>query len=198
MNPLNKSKFITSVAHLKQMLPDTGSEVAFAGRSNCGKSSLINAITDHGKLAKTSKTPGRTQMINFFRVDDDNRLVDLPGYGFAKVHVDMRMHWQSLIEGYLQDRNSLKGMVIINDIRHPLKDSDRQMLDWSIHFNIPALLVLNKADKLTRNHMNKAIQYVEQETKEADITICAASAMRKTGLEDIRAWILSHLNLPED
>lgn len=197
MNLLKKAKFLTSVAKLEQMLADKGFEVAFAGRSNCGKSSLINAITEQGKLAKTSKTPGRTQMINFFELDDRNRLVDLPGYGFAKVKEDMRMYWQALIEGYLQERNSLKGVVLINDIRHPLKDSDRQMLEWSIHFKIPALVVLNKSDKLTRNQINQAIQFVRKETKGEDIDIVATSAMRKAGLEEVHDWIVERLDLSE-
>ena len=134
-------------------------------------------------------------MINFFELVDDNRLVDLPGYGFAKVKDAMREHWELLIGTYLETRKALKGIVLINDIRHPLKDSDWQMIEWSQHYQLPLLLVLNKADKLTRNHANQAIQFVQKETRDFDVDILATSSMKRTGLEEVRAWILERLSI---
>lgn len=146
----------------KELLPDTGAEVAFAGRSNSGKSSAINALTNRKRLAFVSKTPGRTQTINFFSLGNDCRLVDLPGYGYAAVPMKEKRHWGELISTYLQTRSTLRGLVIIMDARHPFADLDRQLLDWIAPAGIPAHVLLTKADKLTR--------------REASATLLAAQA----------------------
>ena len=124
------TSFLLGAPNARQGPPDVGLEVAFAGRSNAGKSSALNAITCQKSLARTSKTPGRTQHINFFRIDDQRLLVDLPGYGFARVPIDVKARWQRAIEQYLETRRSLRGVILLMDIRHPLKDFDRQVLTW--------------------------------------------------------------------
>jgi GTP-binding protein len=146
------ASFLLSAANLHQLPADRGIEVAFAGRSNAGKSSALNAITQIKGLAKTSKTPGRTQLINLFRLDDERRLVDLPGYGYAKVPLDVKMRWQKTLGDYLEQRECLKGLILLMDIRHPLKDLDQQLLQWAIAGQLSVHILLTKADKLTRNN----------------------------------------------
>lgn len=148
--PIEDATFLKSAATLAQCPLDVGAEVAFCGRSNAGKSSALNALTDQKKLARTSKTPGRTQLINFFSLSDDLRLVDLPGYGYAKVPPKMKEEWQKNIDNYLRARTSLKGLVMVMDIRHPMKAFDELMLDWSTGAGLPAHILLTKADKLKR------------------------------------------------
>jgi GTP-binding protein len=143
-------RFLTSANEVKQLPPDVGVEVAVAGRSNAGKSSAINAITHRKGLARTSKTPGATRLINFFELETDRRLVDLPGYGFAAVSGTMRQHWATLIEGYFRKRTSLRGVIVVMDIRHPLKDQDWDMLRLAQTRSVPVHLLLTKADKLGR------------------------------------------------
>ncbi|MEO8628312.1 MAG: ribosome biogenesis GTP-binding protein YihA/YsxC [Betaproteobacteria bacterium] len=143
--------FDTSVAELHQLPPDHGAEIAFAGRSNAGKSSALNAICGRRKLAFVSKTPGRTQLLNFFTLDPNTRLVDLPGYGYAKVPAAIRGSWERLIGGYLETRQCLRALVIIMDIRHPMTVLDGQMLQWFSVTEKPVLVLLTKADKLTRH-----------------------------------------------
>jgi GTP-binding protein len=147
-----RARFLTSASRLNQCPPDTGAEVAFAGRSNAGKSSCINVLTDNRHLARTSKTPGRTQLINFFALDDEGqqRLVDLPGYGYAKVSHSIKEEWQQHLEDYLRRREALRGLVLLMDIRHPLKDFDCNMLDWAKGSDLPVHCVLTKSDKLNR------------------------------------------------
>lgn len=195
MNPLKKAKFLTSCASIEQLVGDIGHEVAFVGRSNCGKSSLINALTEQGKLARISKTPGRTQLINFFELDETRRLVDLPGYGFAKVHESIRRNWESLIEGYFTKRDSLRGIVLINDIRHPLKDTDVQMLDWAQHYNVPVLLVLNKSDKYSNSQKSKQLNWVKSQLTQPDTHIELASALKREGLDAINRQICDWLDI---
>lgn len=142
--------FLTSAAKLAQCPPDSGWEVAFAGRSNAGKSSAINSLTNNSKLAKTSRTPGRTQLINFFELSDSQRLVDLPGYGFAKVPLAVKQEWTRQLENYLQNRQCLRGLVLLMDVRHPLQPFDLQMLDWAWQASMPVHILLTKADKLKR------------------------------------------------
>lgn len=149
-NPYRDAVFVTSAAGPRQMPADSGAEVAVAGRSNVGKSSFINALTGRRKLARTSKTPGRTQLINFFALDEARRLVDLPGYGFAKVPPQVKLQWQGLIESYLSTRRCLKGVVVLMDARRPLTPLDWQMLRWCQAAGRPAVVVLTKADKLGR------------------------------------------------
>jgi len=150
-----RAKFLISapdIAHLDQYLPgDVGVEIAFAGRSNAGKSSALNALTEQKNLARTSKTPGRTQLINVFELDAQRRLVDLPGYGFAQVPLAMKIKWQQSLGEYLQKRACLSGVVVLMDIRHPLKDLDMQMIEWAVASEIPVLALLTKSDKLAQD-----------------------------------------------
>lgn len=160
-------------------------EIAFAGRSNAGKSTTINALTNHKGLAKVSKTPGRTQLFNCFEFAPGQRLVDLPGYGYAKVPEKMRKHWQKEIDHYLMNRQSLIGVVIIMDIRHPMKDFDKQMIHWAHQSGLFSHVLLNKADKLSRSQMAKALQITQKAIAAiSDSTTCQTfSALRKEGAD---------------
>src|SRR3954465_12443652 len=158
MSLLTAAQFLASAHELHELPPDIGSEVAFAGRSNAGKSSAINALTSRRKLAFVSKTPGRTQTINFFDCGGNRRLVDLPGYGYAAVPQREREHWGMLISAYLQQRMSLKGLVVIVDARHPLTPLDQQLLEWFMPSNQPVLVLLTKADKLNRQEQIETLR----------------------------------------
>ena len=194
-----QAHFLKGVASLSQLPPDTGREVAFAGRSNAGKSSALNTITDQRSLARTSKTPGRTQQINYFSLADELYLVDLPGYGYAKVPVRVSMRWQQEISRYLHSRQSLRGLVIVMDCRHSLKEYDRQLLDWCFEAQLPAHVLLSKADKLSRGAAASILQQVLSELQTAfpgDLSPTAQlfSSLKKTGLDEVRArldsWLL--------
>jgi GTP-binding protein len=187
-NPFQTARFQLSASQLRQLPQDVGSEVAFAGRSNAGKSSALNAICAQHGLARTSKTPGRTQLLNVFTLDDGRRLVDLPGYGYAKVPEDMRDHWRKLIDSYLRDRASLRGVVLIMDSRHPLKEFDRQMLTYCTGIQRPCLVLLTKADKLSRSEGAKTLAVVRKECAAQGWTsrIQLFSAQAKTGLDEAR------------
>ncbi|WP_404342317.1 ribosome biogenesis GTP-binding protein YihA/YsxC [Pseudoalteromonas mariniglutinosa] len=182
----NTASFVTSAPDITKLPADTGIEVAFAGRSNAGKSSALNTLTDQ-KLARTSKTPGRTQLINTFELDADKRLIDLPGYGFAKVPIEMKKKWQKSLGEYLQKRQSLKGIVILMDIRHPLKDLDRDLINWAIGSEIPVLALLTKADKLKQGARKAQVLHVRRELSEldGDITVHAFSSLKGTGLPEV-------------
>ena len=185
-----QAQFLISAAAKKQFPKQEGEkpglEVAFAGRSNAGKSSAINTLCDNKGLAKISKTPGRTRLVNYFSMDDRRRLVDLPGYGYAKVPISMKNEWQKLMEQYLEEDN-LRGLVVIMDIRHPLKDFDLQMLDWCGHFNLPAHVLLTKADKLKRGPAQASLLKVRKQLKQDgyDATVQTFSALDKAGLDDL-------------
>ena len=142
------TSFLVSAARFDQCPPATGREVAFAGRSNAGKSSALNTLTGSSKLARTSKTPGRTQLINFFDINGEHKLVDLPGYGYAKVPEAMKLEWQKHLGAYLEQRENLVGVVLLVDIRHPMKEFDEHMIQWAISANMPLHILLTKADKL--------------------------------------------------
>ena len=157
------ARFITSANATKQFVPDTGVEVAVAGRSNAGKSSAINVIVNRRQFARTSKTPGRTQLVNFFSLRDGQRLVDLPGYGFARVSDAKREHWGELLSDYFEVRKSLKGLLLIVDIRRQLKDYDRQMMAFAEEVNLPVHILLTKADKLKRGQAARALLEVCKE-----------------------------------
>jgi len=159
------ARFLTSAATLAQCPPDCGWEVAFAGRSNAGKSSAINSLTNNSKLAKTSRTPGRTQLINFFALSADQRLVDLPGYGFAKVPLAVKQEWTRQLENYLQNRQCLRGLILLMDVRHPLQPFDLQMLDWAWRASMPVHILLTKADKLRRGAAGTALLQVRATLK---------------------------------
>jgi GTP-binding protein len=177
-----RAKFLISAAAPKQFPKSAGAEVAFAGRSNAGKSSALNALCDNRGLAKTSKTPGRTRLVNFFELDERRRLVDLPGYGYAKVPEAMKLEWQGLLEQYLLQQHSLRGLVVIMDIRHPLKDYDVQMLDWCQHYGLPAHVLLTKADKLSRGAQASTLQQVKRQLKLAGSPASAQCFSASNGL----------------
>ena len=184
-NLFRQAQFLTSANKISQLPPDEGAEVAFAGRSNAGKSSALNAITDNKGLAKTSKTPGRTQLINFFALDEGHHLVDLPGYGYAKVPPSVKRHWQQVLSEYLRTRHSLRGLVLLMDVRHPLREFDLQMLDWCHHQNMPVHILLTKADKFKRGAASSALHKVQKAIKEAYPQTSAQlfSAQDKQGLD---------------
>jgi|TARA_R110002126_G_scaffold33939_12_gene105725 GTP-binding protein len=191
-----RAKFLISapdIAHLDQYLPgDIGVEIAFAGRSNAGKSSALNALTEQKSLARTSKTPGRTQLINVFQLDDDRRLVDLPGYGFAQVPLALKNKWQEALGEYLQKRACLSGVVVLMDIRHPLKDLDMQMIEWAVISNIPVLALLTKSDKLTQSVKMKTVNDVRAALKDFGdkVQVETLSSLKGTG----KPKVLSILN----
>ncbi|HTI95223.1 MAG TPA: ribosome biogenesis GTP-binding protein YihA/YsxC [Rudaea sp.] len=190
-NPFRAAQFATSAPDPRRLPPDTGVEVAFAGRSNAGKSSALNAICDQTGLARTSKTPGRTQLLNVFILDAARRLIDLPGYGYAKVPEAMREKWRQSIDSYLRERKSLRGVVLIMDARHPLKDFDRQMLGYCAGVELSCHILLTKSDKLSRSEGMRTLAAVRAECKREDWNATAQlfSAQAKTGLDEARAAI---------
>lgn len=180
-----QARFLTSAAKLDQTPPDAGYEVAFAGRSNAGKSSAINALCDHKGLARTSKTPGRTQLLNFFVLDDSRRLVDLPGYGYAKVSVNIKKEWQGTLARYLEQRQCLCGLVLLMDVRHPLKEFDLQMLEWAAHIKLPVHVLLTKADKLKRGAAANSYQKVKKALASIDsgFSVQLFSSLKRDGVD---------------
>lgn len=191
MNPLyHRAHFLTSAADLRSAPPDLGGEVAFAGRSNAGKSSAINLIVGQKALARVSKTPGRTQLLNFFGLDQGRRLVDLPGYGYAKVPDAIRGSWRTMIETYLSRRRSLRGVFLVMDIRHPLTEFDRQLVDWCRHYSLPLHIALTKADKLSRGAGLNVLQRVDRALnadKDGATTLQLLSVLTPTGVEEAHA-----------
>jgi len=193
-NPFRIARYLMGAAKLDQLPPDVGIEVALAGRSNAGKSTALNAVTDQKNLAKTSKTPGRTQLINLFMIDESHRLTDLPGYGFAKVSKDQKAQWQKTLSRYLQERQCLRALVVFMDIRHPLKETDKEMVRWAIAGDIPVHVVLSKADKLKSGARKAALLNANKRLARIseNITSQLFSATHKIGLEEliskIAAW----------
>lgn len=185
------TRFLTSAAGPEGFPPSAGPEVAFAGRSNAGKSSALNAITGLKGLARTSKTPGRTQLINFFDAPDGGRLVDLPGYGFAQVPEAVKARWRELMEAYLNGREPLTGIMLVMDIRHPLKPFDEQMRAWAGHAGLPVHVLLTKADKLTRNHQNRALAAVRKALPEDSVQLFSATTGQgvDTARGVLAAWL---------
>ncbi len=181
-----QARFLISAGSAKQF-PQDGLEVAFAGRSNAGKSSAINTLCDNKGLARTSKTPGRTRLVNFFSLDENHRLVDLPGYGFAKVPLAMKKEWEALMTQYLSDQITLKGLVLIMDIRHPLNDYDWQMLSWCSHYQLAVHILLTKADKIKRNAQQQSLLRVKKQLQQENINASAQtfSALKKNGLDTL-------------
>ncbi|HLT63017.1 MAG TPA: ribosome biogenesis GTP-binding protein YihA/YsxC [Pseudohongiella sp.] len=179
-----KAVFTISAAKLKDCPPDSIREVAFAGRSNAGKSSAINSLTRQSQLARASKTPGRTQLINFFAVDPGRYLVDLPGYGFAKVPLAVKDNWQIHLEHYLNKREALAGLVLVTDIRHVFKDFDLMMINWARQNNIPLHILLTKSDKLKRGAIQDAIRTAKAAIADLeDASVQEFSSLKKTGIE---------------
>ena len=191
---LNNAKFVTAAHAPSQWMQDYGYEVAFAGRSNSGKSTALNAIVGHKRLAITSKTPGRTQQIVFFQIDSERRLIDLPGYGYAKVPAKVQEHWASVIEQYLATRSSLQAMIMTMDIRHPLKPLDSQLLNWCIESSVDVHILLTKADKLSKSKQANAKRTVESEFKGTDgVTLQVFSGRTGLGVDQARERVISLL-----
>jgi len=199
MNLFQNAKFFTTVNHLKD-LPDTPAEIAFVGRSNAGKSSAINTLTNHVRLAYVSKTPGRTQHINFFELENGNFMVDLPGYGYAQVPEAIRAHWVKLLGDYLQQRRQLIGLILIMDSRHPLKALDIQMLDFFHITGRPVHILLSKADKLSKNDQIKTLAAVKKSLKpytdRQKISVQLFSSLKKQGMGEVNqvvgSWFDAH------
>ena len=199
MNLFQNAKFFTTVNHLKD-LPDTPAEIAFVGRSNAGKSSAINTLTNHVRLAYVSKTPGRTQHINFFELENGNFMVDLPGYGYAQVPEAIRAHWVKLLGDYLQQRRQLIGLIPIMDSRHPLKALDIQMLDFFHITGRPVHILLSKADKLSKNDQIKTLAAVKKSlkpyTERQKISVQLFSSLKKQGMDEVNqvvgSWFDAH------
>lgn len=177
--------FLTSAHEARQFVPDSGAEVAFAGRSNAGKSSAINTILNRRNFARTSKSPGRTQLINFFSLTGDQRLVDLPGYGYARVGRSLRKHWRGLLADYFESRASLQGLFLVVDSRRALGDFDWQMLDWSRMIECPVHVLLTKADKLKRQEASRTLAAVQKDLG-GIATVQLFSATKRLGLEEAR------------
>ncbi|CAK9886816.1 MAG: putative GTP-binding protein EngB [Candidatus Erwinia impunctatus] len=189
--------FVTSAPDIRHLPPDEGIEVAFAGRSNAGKSSALNTLTNQKSLARTSKTPGRTQLINLFQVAEGYRLVDLPGYGYAEVPEEMKKKWQRALAEYLQMRDCLKGLVVLMDIRHPLKDLDQQMINWAVQSNIQVLVLLTKADKLASGARKAQLNTV-RETLSAlpgDVQVEMFSSLKRIGVDKLSQKLDSWFSL---
>lgn len=184
-----KTQYTTSAQKLSQLPADIGFEVAFAGRSNAGKSSAINVITDQGSLAKVSKTPGRTQMINFFQVEGERSIVDLPGYGYAKVPLAVKKHWVKTLEAYLSERECLCGLVLVMDVRHPLTEHDWQMVRWCHASDVPMHILLTKADKLKRGPAMAQLHSVQKalKTEGIETSIQLFSSLKKVGVGDVHS-----------
>ena len=189
------AEFLTSASQFSQCPTDVGWEVAFAGRSNAGKSSAINTLTGNRKLARTSKTPGRTQLINFFTLSDCQRLVDLPGYGYAKVPEAVKREWTRQLEIYLQQRESLRGLVLLMDCRRPLQAFDEQMLTWAVQANMPVHILLTKADKLKRGPASSTLLKVrEQLSAQSDlVSVQLFSALKNTGMDELAKKVTTWL-----
>ena len=191
---LNNAKFITAAHTPSQWMEDEGVEVAFAGRSNSGKSSALNSIVGQKKLAITSKTPGRTQQIVFFQLDAETRLVDLPGYGYAKVPAKVQKHWARAIEQYLATRQSLRALVLTMDIRHPLKQFDSQLINWCLESSLNAHILLTKADKLSKSKQFAAMRFMQNEFAGVEgITLQVFSGRTGLGVVQARERVISLL-----
>ncbi len=200
---IERATYLLSAHNVQQLPADGGYEVAFAGRSNAGKSSALNALTRQNGLARVSKTPGRTQQLVYFQVppEPERYLVDLPGYGYAKVPLDLQAHWQAFIDRYFRTRQALRGLVVVMDIRHPLKDYDLQMLGYAAERGLPAHALLTKADKLGRGQQAQALQKVRKELVARfgdSVSVQAFSGESRQGVEEARAIVGQWLGLPPD
>lgn len=188
MNPVyHQAKFIQSASKLADSPEDQGKEVAFAGRSNAGKSSAINTLTRQKALARISKTPGRTQLLNYFEIDSERKFVDLPGYGYAKVPLAVKKKWHQMMESYLHKRTALCGIVLVMDVRHPLTEFDMQMIEWCQHTQLPLHILLTKADKLNYGAAKNILLKVQKELEDVDVSVSLQlfSSLKKMGVDDI-------------
>lgn len=187
-NPYQQATFLKSAAKVSQLPDDTGIEIAFAGRSNAGKSSALNCLTGIRQLARTSKTPGRTQLINLFTLEDEHhRLIDLPGYGYAKVALQIKRDWQQNLAHYLDVRQSLKGLILLMDIRHPLKELDQMMIGWATNRDLPVHILLTKSDKVSRGQAQSTVLQVRKhyELLKDLISIQPFSSLKKQGVDEL-------------
>ena len=197
-NPFARAQYLLAAHNHRQLPPDGGFEVAFAGRSNAGKSSALNALCQQNALARVSKTPGRTQQLVFFGLPphENKYLVDLPGYGYAKVPQDLQAHWQAFLEGYFGSRDALRGLVVVMDVRHPLKEYDRQMLGYAMRRGLPAHVILTKADKLGRGAAGNTLQAVRMELSRSfadSVSVQLFSGESKQGVDELRAVVAGWL-----
>lgn len=195
--PYQKIHFLLSVADVSQLPPDRGAEVAIVGRSNSGKSSVLNRLAHNKGLARVSKQPGRTQCINFFGLDDDRRLVDLPGYGYAKVPLATKQKWQKTVDSYLGQRQSLKGLLLVMDVRHPMKPLDYQLLAYCNHYNKPVHVLLNKTDKLSQAGEKAALKKLKSALTSYDgpVTLGSFSALKGTGVKELHRLLEKWLDI---
>ena len=189
-NLFKNTEFVFGITNYRKLPDDEGSEVLLAGRSNAGKSSALNVLTDNSKLARISKTPGRTTEINFFKVNDDITLLDLPGYGFAKSSKAKKKDWGPLLGEYFQKRKALAAVVIFMDIRHPLKESDWEMIHLCRNFNVPFIPALAKSDKLSNNNIAKAVSFVKEKIPESNPI--AISSKDKLGFDKLSRAIIEY------
>lgn len=199
-NPFARAQYLLAAHNYRQLPSDGGFEVAFAGRSNAGKSSALNALCQQNALARVSKTPGRTQQLVFFGLPphENKYLVDLPGYGYAKVPQDLQAHWQAFLDGYFGSRIALRGLVVVMDVRHPLKDYDRQMLGYAMRRGLPAHVILTKADKLSRGAGGNTLQAVRMELGRSyadSVSVQLFSGESKQGVEELRSVLAGWLQL---
>ncbi len=183
-NPFRIARYVLNAHELKQLPPDNGIEIAVGGRSNAGKSSAINVLTDQKSLARTSKTPGRTQQIVIFELDQHRRIADLPGYGYARVSATLKAHWRVVMRRYFQTRKCLRGVVLVMDIRHPMREFDQQMMAWCDAVGIPCHILLTKADKLKRGSAQSTLLKVRRGLPALG-SVQVFSASKKTGLEEL-------------
>ncbi len=193
MSHFPEAKFVLSADTPAQFLPDTGLEVAVAGRSNAGKSSAINVLVNRRQFARTSKTPGRTRLVNFFSLRENERLVDLPGYGFARVSASMQKHWGELIQAYFEMRQSLRGLLLVVDARRALSDFDRQMLSFADSVSLPVHVLLTKADKLKRGQASSALLQVRKEL-DGKASVQLFSALKRQGVDEARKVLEDYLS----
>ena len=199
-NPFARAQYLLAAHNFRQLPPDGGFEVAFAGRSNAGKSSALNALCQQNALARVSKTPGRTQQLVFFGLPphENKYLVDLPCYGYAKVPQELQAHWQAFLDGYFGSRDALRGLVVVMDVRHPLKEYDRQMLGYAMRRGLPAHVILTKADKLGRGAAGNTLQAVRMELQRSfadSVTVQLFSGESKQGVDELRAVVAQWLAL---
>ena len=197
-NPFARASYLLAAHNFRQLPPDGGFEVAFAGRSNAGKSSALNALCQQNALARVSKTPGRTQQLVYFGLPphENKYLVDLPGYGYAKVPQELQAHWQAFLDGYFGSRDALRGLVVVMDVRHPLKEYDRQMLGYAMRRGLPAHVILTKADKLGRGAAGNTLQAVRMELQRSfadSVSVQLFSGESKQGVDELRAVVAGWL-----
>jgi GTP-binding protein len=194
----DRATYVASAHDLEQLPPDVGAEVAFVGRSNAGKSSAINTLANHKRLAYVSKTPGRTQLINFFSLGDDRMLVDLPGYGYAQVPARVKAHWQNVMAAYVSTRRALNGLVLIMDARHPLKALDIKLLDWYLPTGKPVHCLLTKADKLSKSEQALTLRKVTKQLEAGGHNASAQlfSSLKKEGVQEAESVIAKFFNAP--